>query len=169
MVEVLESRARYQANAELYRTRALERYYANIEGNRERMRERARDKHIRVCQICGVDLRGTGKIKWCVACTKLGRRVTRKYWDKVGRFTFSRGSDWNIQKYRAIARDGHKCRCCGRTEAQIKTDKAANNHLVVHHIHEYAGRPEDNRLENLVTLCNSCHLVGRRFRVFYWI
>lgn len=67
------------------------------------------------------------------------------------------GPNWAAQRQQALARDQHKCRTCG----------AVGGLLHVHHIRpfrEYGYIPgrntnylEANRLENLVTLCPSCH------------
>jgi len=55
------------------------------------------------------------------------------------------------QKKAVLNRDNHSCQRCGKT----------GKHLAIHHIN---GRGEsgsmgeaDNRMENLVTLCHSCH------------
>lgn len=67
------------------------------------------------------------------------------------------GPDWQAQRQRALARDGHRCRTCG----------ASGGLLHVHHVRpfrEYGYVPgqnqnhrQANELDNLVTLCLSCH------------
>jgi DEAD/DEAH box helicase domain-containing protein len=59
------------------------------------------------------------------------------------------GPNWQQQRQLALARDGHRCRTCG-----------AEGLLHVHHIRpfrEYASYLEANQLDNLATLCPSCH------------
>ncbi len=71
-----------------------------------------------------------------------------------------RGPNWDEQRGRARARDGYRCRHCGVGEREGRAHD-------VHHIQPfrtfgYARGDNDryleaNRLENLVTLCRSCH------------
>jgi DEAD/DEAH box helicase domain-containing protein len=71
-----------------------------------------------------------------------------------------RGPNWERQRNRARARDGYRCRHCGVSE---RADRAHD----VHHVEPFRtfgyvrGKNEQylvaNRLENLVTLCRSCH------------
>ena len=71
-----------------------------------------------------------------------------------------RGPNWAQQRNRARARDGHHCRHCSAPE---RPNRAHD----VHHIQPFRtfsyirGKNdrylEANRLENLVTLCTSCH------------
>ena len=71
-----------------------------------------------------------------------------------------RGPNWAQQRGRALARDGHRCRHCGAPERPNRTHD-------VHHIQPFRtfgyirGKNdrylEANHLENLVTLCTSCH------------
>jgi len=81
-----------------------------------------------------------------------------------------RGPNWEEQRARARARDGYRCRHCGAPERPGRTHD-------VHHIRPFRtfgylrGQNdrylEANRLENLVTLCRSCHRrveVDRLFR-----
>jgi DEAD/DEAH box helicase domain-containing protein len=59
------------------------------------------------------------------------------------------GANWQQQRQLALARDGHRCRTCG-----------AEGLLHVHHIRpfrEYSSTLEANQLDNLATLCPSCH------------
>jgi DEAD/DEAH box helicase domain-containing protein len=71
-----------------------------------------------------------------------------------------RGPNWEEQRGRARARDGYRCRHCGVGEREGRAHD-------VHHIQPFRtfgyvrGQNdrylEANRLENLVTLCRSCH------------
>jgi DEAD/DEAH box helicase domain-containing protein len=70
------------------------------------------------------------------------------------------GPNWQQQRERALARDGYQCRTCG---SEARPGKG----LHVHHIRPFrdygyiAGNNEAyrlaNEIENLVTLCPSCH------------
>lgn len=63
---------------------------------------------------------------------------------KGGKVTY-RGAGWIGIREQARRRDGYKCRRCGGSRL-----------LEVHHIVPYR-ETQDNGLENLVTLCHSCH------------
>jgi DEAD/DEAH box helicase domain-containing protein len=62
------------------------------------------------------------------------------------------GSNWNRQKDKARMRDDYRCQVCGRPEGTI-----------AHHVHhkapfrQFNSIEEANQLDNLVTLCPSCH------------
>jgi DEAD/DEAH box helicase domain-containing protein len=70
------------------------------------------------------------------------------------------GPNWQQQRERSLARDGYRCRTCG---SETRTGQG----LHVHHIRPFRdygyvpGKNEEyrraNELENLVTLCASCH------------
>lgn len=62
-----------------------------------------------------------------------------------GEDTDYRGPDWPEAREATLARDGHKCRRCGSPEK-----------LLVHHV-VYWEISQDNRLENLLTVCRRCH------------
>jgi DEAD/DEAH box helicase domain-containing protein len=71
-----------------------------------------------------------------------------------------RGPNWEQQRNLVLERDGHRCRHCGAPERPDRTHD-------VHHVQPFRTfgyvRGENdrylqaNRLENLVTLCRSCH------------
>lgn len=58
------------------------------------------------------------------------------------------GPDWRGQRRRALKRDDHTCQFCGTTENEREHD--------VHHKISYR-ICKNNKLDNLVTLCRSCH------------
>lgn len=65
-----------------------------------------------------------------------------------------RSGDWEDQALKARKRDGFTCRLCGITEKEL------GKQLDVHHIIPYRlfeSPTEANRLNNLITLCRSCH------------
>lgn len=65
------------------------------------------------------------------------------------------GVNWSKQRQRCLDRDSHTCRVCSTSARGVGRD------LSVHHItprSEFDGQPtEMNALDNLVTLCPSCH------------
>lgn len=79
-------------------------------------------------------------------------------WDG-GNYTHYYGPNWSKQRTAALERDGHECQYCGHDGSDLK--------LCVHHIRKIrhyknqCDAPEwyerANRLNNLVTLCRSCH------------
>lgn len=62
------------------------------------------------------------------------------------------GANWNQQRQAALARDEYRCRFCGVPEGDSS-----------HHVHHktpfraFASPLEANRLDNLITLCPTCH------------
>ena len=76
------------------------------------------------------------------------------------------GPNWQQQRRRALERDGYRCRTCGAQSKQAG-DEEQGALLHVHHIRPFRdygytpGANENyrvaNQLENLVTLCPSCH------------
>jgi DEAD/DEAH box helicase domain-containing protein len=77
------------------------------------------------------------------------------------------GPNWPTQRDAARARDGHRCRQCGAPERE-------DRHHDVHHITPFRafgyipgandGYELANRLENLITLCPTCHRHVERAR-----
>ena len=71
-----------------------------------------------------------------------------------------RGPNWAQQRNRARARDGYHCRHCGAPERPNRTHDV--HHLQPFRTFGYVRGDNDryleaNRLDNLVTLCTSCH------------
>jgi DEAD/DEAH box helicase domain-containing protein len=78
------------------------------------------------------------------------------------------GPNWQAQRQQALARDHHRCRTCGAAGEELSASgKSDRSGLHVHHIRpfrEYGYVPGQNDhyrranvLENLVTLCPTCH------------
>jgi DEAD/DEAH box helicase domain-containing protein len=69
------------------------------------------------------------------------------------------GPDWGRIRDRVRARDRYQCQVCGTPEPDPSTTLRARQHDVHHKIpfRSFATAAEANRLENLTTLCNSCH------------
>jgi len=62
------------------------------------------------------------------------------------------GENWHPKRRKALERDNHICQICGAEENGRKHD--------VHHIvprREFDIVEEANTLDNLITLCRSCH------------
>lgn len=136
-------------------------------------------------QFCGYDClkeyRGTHIWLTCMECGNVFSRYkseAEKYgsafcskdcmfsnttWPKCGkdnhRFingdsSYKRGPGWKKARRKARERDNFTCQICGITE--IQTGKE----LDVHHIIRYKlfeNSEEANRMENLISLCSSCH------------
>lgn len=69
----------------------------------------------------------------------------KKYW---------RGKRWGSIKKTVKTRDNYTCQECGITE--IEWINQSGQPLQVHHIELYRIN-QNNNIENLITLCNSCH------------
>jgi len=88
----------------------------------------------RTCKICGNQFFAVSNyISLCHAC-----RVDRGL---VGKIRYS--GHFNRLKKVIISRDNNQCQCCKR-----------DYKLGVHHID---GDSHNNKLDNLITLCNQCH------------
>ena len=71
-----------------------------------------------------------------------------------GREPGHRGADWSIQSRRARERDQFCCQVCGIDEKDL------GRQLDVHHKIPYSSfksNLEANKLENLISVCPSCH------------
>lgn len=69
------------------------------------------------------------------------------------------GPDWGRIRDRVRARDEYRCQVCGAPEPDPSTTLRARQHDVHHKtpFRSFASAAEANRLDNLTTLCNSCH------------
>ncbi len=73
---------------------------------------------------------------------------------RLGLSSRRRGANWDQQARRARERDGYACRVCGVSEEEI------GRQLDVHHkipYRSFKSNVEANKLENLVSVCASCH------------
>jgi len=73
-------------------------------------------------------------------------RRGNKNWRWQGGAQRYRGEDWNFARKQALERDNYKCCECG-----------SKQNLIVHHIVPYH-ISHDNGLDNLITLCRTCHI-----------
>lgn len=71
-------------------------------------------------------------------------------WWKGGRYPRF-GANWDSQRKKARERDNNTCQDCGKTEAQN------GKRMHVHHIIPRA-EGGNNMLDNLISLCSSCHM-----------
>lgn len=70
------------------------------------------------------------------------------------------GPNWNQQRRERLEKDGYECVRCGMSDStsQDVYDCSLNIHHIIP-IKEFNGDYESaNEIENLVTLCNSCHI-----------
>ncbi|OZB29778.1 MAG: hypothetical protein B7X51_11160 [Pseudomonas sp. 34-62-33] len=73
--------------------------------------------------------------------------------------TSNRGPNWKSQREKAIRRDGEACVHCGMTREDHRKLYASD--LNVDHIvpyHNFSSFKKANALDNLQTLCKSCHM-----------
>jgi len=111
-----------------------------------------------ICIDCGKILNGRGKRLRCYRCNyKFYSGPNHHMWvpNKIRLYPLEWTSTF---KWQIRHRDGYKCQICGVPQSECKM------HLPVHHI-------DYNKLnlkpDNLVSLCNSCH-VKTNFRREYW-
>lgn len=81
-----------------------------------------------------------------------GIRKGHRHPDWRGGHSKYRGEDWYSQRQKALTRDLYKCQDCGILRSQLENPQ----HMHVHHIIPYQ-LSKDNSLDNLITLCVSCH------------
>lgn len=69
-----------------------------------------------------------------------------------------RGENWDEVRLKVYERDDYTCQKCGvKCIARSRYNGDNGSRIIqAHHIDGYEG-PEDNELDNLVTLCASCH------------
>jgi DEAD/DEAH box helicase domain-containing protein len=69
------------------------------------------------------------------------------------------GTDWTRIRDRVRARDKYQCQVCGAIESDPSTTLRARQHDVHHKtpFRTFTSMDEANRLENLTTLCRTCH------------
>ena len=88
------------------------------------------------------------------ACRKMWISEQPDLQPKVGTPSHRRGANWAEQSDRARERDEYACRICGQSEEDL------GRQLDVHHkipYRNFKSNVEANRLENLITVCPSCH------------
>jgi phage terminase large subunit GpA-like protein len=126
--------------------------YANGAGrycSRDCYVDSLRTPHNTECEVCGKSFArqpGHRHVKrYCSwECRSIGMRGEgNPRWH--GRNNAYRGWNWDADRIPALERDGYACRHCGSTDD-----------LCVHHVTPWH-LTHDNSLDNLLTLCRSCH------------
>lgn len=143
------------------------------------------ESHIRFCVVCGQSFypwafrRAKGDLffaPWLVTCSPKCQHIHEQEVEKGrrekismafrgekhpswlgGRISF-RGETWKWARKQALDRDGYKYQRCGITAKQSK--KKYGKMLEVHHkipFRKFSTSEAANRLDNLITLCPSCH------------
>ena len=108
------------------------------------------------CDLCGKEFERTlsqykrGNVFFCSRkCSENGKKLN-KHWNWQGGKSFEKyGVDFdNVLKELVRKRDEHTCQECQFTEKQL------GYKLNIHHI-DYDKR--NNKMNNLISLCNNCH------------
>ena len=118
------------------------------------------------CLLCGTEFipnkHVAYKAKFCSKICK-NRAKSRSQYHKHKQKNLARSTAWRIAKkwggnwYAALQRDGHKCCLCKSSEQ-----------LLVHHKDgEGETGAENHQLENLQTLCCSCHTKMHRVSLIF--
>lgn len=99
-------------------------------------------------RFCSVECRGKH-------FSETNRGANHPNWRGGGKYP-DRGRNWSAQRRLALIRDNHSCQVCHQKMTK------ANKHLIdVHHITPYrqfnGNYLKANNLNNLITLCRSCH------------
>ncbi len=172
-LNLAEGIARLKPTASDYYTEPLRRTEVRLLSNRASLAVRGGEKHWGELQIT-THVAGFLKRRWYTH-EPLGQEPldlppselqTTGYWLTLAEETVTHlraagawsndpndyGPGWGKIRERVRARDGYKCQVCGLPESGRQHD--------VHHkvpFRAFASREEANRLENLITLCPSCH------------
>jgi len=112
------------------------------------------------CEICGKhvkkmrrDVPSPHKRRFCSpACANIGNKGDGNIWWKGGYEPIASGSKWNIARKSARERDVYKCQDCGISEKDL------GKGLDVHHLVRDLPKERIHELNNLVSLCHSCHI-----------
>lgn len=125
-------------------------------------------QHEKICSFCGKEYKTTKKTqKYC--CRKCFEGAHRKNMagDKnpswKGGTTYKnrgfRGPYWDEIRKECYKRDNYVCQDCGvKCIGKAGANKETTNKIIqCHHIKGFESE-KDNKIDNLVTLCLSCHL-----------
>jgi hypothetical protein len=114
-----------------------------------------RNKIKRICLICkNIFIINPGELKhrtakFCsIKCKQLYQRKENHPLWLGGRTPRTNQSEWINLREKIYKRDKYRCRICGKTKTTCK--------LHVHHIIPYRVSADDKQ-NNLITLCASCH------------
>ena len=89
---------------------------------------------------------------FCTAKCRYTWNKGENHWHYLGGYDGYRGRSWLTQRALAVTRDNGTCQACGKIEGDS---------IPVHHIRPYRTfetEQEANDLENLICLCQSCHM-----------
>lgn len=122
---------------------------------------------VRTCNHCGISFKPfTRTTKYCSStCFHESHRLRMSgennpsYIDgRSKNKRCYRGSEWNFVRIEAYKRDGYTCQHCGVKciSRRALTNENGDKLIQCHHINFWS-KTQDNSLENLVTLCASCH------------
>jgi len=67
------------------------------------------------------------------------------------------GPNWQAQRQKALSRDGYRCQICGAEQDGLHVHHKRPFRQFNYTPHENENYKEANQVENLVTLCPSCH------------
>lgn len=116
------------------------------------------------CSYCGVQFHKKPSQKrveknFCNAtCMKLGM-VGENNSNWLGGHYDYYGANWITQRVKARERDGHTCQRCG--VKNIGKNHSAH-HIIPFRMFGLKNYIKANQLDNLITLCQSCHMVVER-------
>lgn len=112
----------------------------------------------RLCELCGKEFSPHSQIARYCSRTCSNKAHSQRM-SGTGNSHYKHGESYSkeflVLRDEAIERDGHACAVCQKKEAFKSTKRyEKQSNLTVHHInHDF----QDDRLENLITLCRSCH------------
>ena len=107
-----------------------------------------------MAEQCGVDSKTITNWLKKFGLQRGMRNGERCSWYRGG-WRKERGPDWLGLREQILERDGYRCIHCGITQEEART---RGHPLSVHHIVPWR-ETHDNSPENLLTLCQSCHLI----------
>lgn len=71
------------------------------------------------------------------------------------------GPNWERQRRKALKRDQYRCQGCGKNASELRREPSVHHIRRLHWFKDNYDKPKwykkANRLENLTTLCESCH------------
>lgn len=115
----------------------------------------------RQCPVCGEEFRpmqkrGVGRTYCSVACRSKAAYERNRHQKVARHFDWRKRRKWDGNWWKALQRDNFTCQLCGlKTYPSQWTGK---KRLVVHHLDGTGEHREKNhKMDNLRTLCASCH------------
>lgn len=141
---------------------AAQRRFCSYSCSNKVMHGKENSKEVRTCEQCGEAFE-----EWSYRPTRFCSMQCSGDWYSEshsgknsvhwkGGKKYDRGKNWNRQRNQAKKRDGNSCQICG-----YKKKKSIKRDIDVHHIISYYTFCGDyktaNELNNLITLCRTCH------------